>query len=206
MFPHTLAGTKGPYLGPNGENFPPQESFEPEMMGAERRREFELWWVKENEKYQDSPQLQYNIEEEALKYCRTDCTILREGKFLYTKSDRRKLWIFFPAFTKFLQAAAENCHGLFMLDYLTTPSYSFALFTHYYLELESIALLPPDSFGEGNSKSALAWMACQRKRLGLVSWNDGRRSYEAKIKHVKVDGYGRSKDGQLYVLMFSGCL
>lgn len=75
------------------------------------------------------------------------------------------------------------------------------------MQPETIAMTPPEGFQSKNrptSREAMAWLAVQRKRLGLVAFRSGRHGGEIKVSGHSIDGMGVDANGQRYLLQYHG--
>ena len=77
---------------------------------------------------------------------------------------------------------------------------------------KSVALVPPDGFGENQSGLALAWLSWMQKELGLMELRHARNSVEIRMAGFKIDGVGwtaprvlgQGRRGGMHVLEFHG--
>ena len=170
--------------------FPPLHYFSP---GTRRQKDFEelkSWHEDQCKLFSANPALQYIPEDELISYCGQDVTILRMAATKY-----RNTWL-------------EQYPGLEPFDSLTFPSYNNKLFRTYYMEENSICMLPPEGFCHKNrqfSISALAWTSHMQRILGLTAYRTARHGYEVKIGGHYVDATGVDNAGMRHVFNFHGC-
>ena len=112
---------------------------------------------------------------------------------------------FGAGFEAFLSTALTKHPEQHPLDSVTLPSYLNRVYREEFMAKDSIALLPPTGYTSKTSKICLAWLAWQKKKLGLVDMKHARNSYEIVIRQVAVDGYGVDAEGNCYVFQFHGC-
>ena len=132
-------------------------------MTSKQRAEVTIWHANEKKKYDENPDLVFDMDKENLKYCMNDVSILKQGVGAYCE---RMMDLF---------------DGLDPMEYCTLPSFCNAAFRKLDMPVDSIGVIPPRGYGKVNhSNTAIAWLEWQSHKLKLPIFH-ARNCNEIKI-------------------------
>lgn len=176
-FPHLFNTRENQtYVG----EIPDTKYFDPEGMKTEEQAKFRRWHEDQKQK-----KVVFNLQEELLKYCRSDVTILRQCCLEF-----RSLVMGLCDVDPF-----EQC--------ITIASVCNTIFRKSFLKTDTIAIIPPQGYRPKVKQSILAhkWLAYESHKRG-IRIQHGRNGGEKKVESYYLDGYDEESKT---AFEFDGC-
>ena len=130
---HTRENMENDYRGP----MPPRETYDPNGMSVEKRREFDAWY-----QAQVDVQREFHLRQEVVAYCSVDVTILRQGVLTFCREFQRLNDV-----NPFAQA-------------ITLPSICNKVYRAQHMPVDTIPYVPANGYAPQNNQShvALEWL------------------------------------------------
>jgi uncharacterized C2H2 Zn-finger protein len=175
-------------------SLPPVEGYDAKHLTLEEYRDFMLWYANEEARYKTDPTLLFDFKSEMILYCRQDVVLLRLG----AESFRNILKTTFSNYDPFQEA-------------ITLPSYCNRVYRKFYMERDSIPLLPVMGITARKQQSTAAylWLYVKQKELshdhpGYRIRHSGNSAGEVKVGPFYVDGF-LEMSGLTFIYEFHGC-